>query len=449
VALSDFISISISISAARATGPGFGTPLILSHNATWVERVRTYSSPAGVLADFSAHAPEYLAALAMFAQSPSPPTIKIGRSAVKPTQQFDLTPVVHDSTTYTVNILDTSGVSHAVTFTSGVGATASSIITGLKAAIDALSLALTTSNQGPNTFLRVLANNAGDFWGVWVDSKQTSGFLGIAQTQADPGVATDLAAIQLEDPGWYGLETLFNSKALIVAADGWAESNTKLYIAASVDTAIPNTVKSGATDVAATLQAAADTRVAVYYHAIPQEFADAAVLGVFLPMISGSEVWAFKTLVGITVDTLTETQRTNVLAKNANVIEQVAGVNIENQGKVALGEWIDVVRFRDWLASDMGIRIYNLLVAAQNKVSFDDDGIPKVAAQIRASLKAGQRAGGIVKGDEGPGVFSVTVPLLSAVNPTDRTNRNLTGVQFTAQLAGAIVATTITGLITE
>lgn len=454
MALSDFINVQISIAAARATGPGFGIPLILSSSATWANRVRSYSSAAGVAGDFAVTTPEYRSAAALFSQTPSVPIVKVGRANAVPTQAYSVVPTAVNNTAYTVHIIDTAGVQHDATYTSTGAATLALIIGGLKTAIDAFGLALTTANVGPNVSLSITANAVGAWWSIWVDSSVTGTLMQITETEADPGYAADLGGINTEDANWYCLLSLFQSKAIIVAIDAWVEANgPKLYVARSEDGPIRDTALSGATDVAATLKGSAAFRTAVIYHAINHEMADAAFAGVFLPMISGSEMWAFKTLVGVTFDQATEGQRTNTLAKNANLVEQVASVNITNQGKVASGEWIDIVRFRDWLASDIAIRIYNVLVA-NSKISYDDDGIPKIAQCVKDSLKAGQRAGGIVKGDPDPNTptttYNVSIPLAVNVSPSDHTARNLSLLSFSAKLAGAIsTVNPLNGVITE
>lgn len=90
--LSDHVTLTISKDTVGIARAGFGVPLILSANAAWTERVRFYSNQSGVAADFPiTSSPEYLAAQAMFAQSPKPTQIAIGRASNKPTQRYVLT----------------------------------------------------------------------------------------------------------------------------------------------------------------------------------------------------------------------------------------------------------------------------------------------------------------------------------------------------------------------
>ena len=43
-------------------------------------------------------------------------------------------------------------------------------------------------------------------------------------------------------------------------------------------------------------------------------------------------------------------------------------------GKTGGGEWIDVIRFRDWLQNDMQVRVVNLLIV-NPKIPYTDNGI--------------------------------------------------------------------------
>ena len=64
----------------------------------------------------------------------------------------------------------------------------------------------------------------------------------------------------------------------------------------------------------------------------------------------GGETRALKTLASITPSKFSDTEQSYIFQKNANAYEQYAeNTYLINKGKVASGEWIDVVRFRDWL----------------------------------------------------------------------------------------------------
>jgi hypothetical protein len=126
-----------------------------------------------------------------------------------------------------------------------------------------------------------------------------------------------------------------------------------------------------------------------------------------------------------------------------------AGRNVTQLGQTCAGEWIDVIRFRDWLKNDMQLRVFNLLVL-NPKIPYTNAGISLVQNQMLASLKQGQANGGIAEDefDEDGNVivgYTVTVPNAANISDTDKASRILSGCKFTARLAGAIHVANIQG----
>ena len=145
------------------------------------------------------------------------------------------------------------------------------------------------------------------------------------------------------------------------------------------------------------------------------------------------------------VSTLTDTHKTNTANKYGNYYSSVAGRNVvlghNNGGVVSGNEFIDTIRFRDWLQIRMQERLAALLTGT-DKVPYTDDGIARIEGQVRAQLQDGVDVGGLSL------PFVVTVPKAASANPTDRANRILRNVKFTAPLAGAIQKIFIVGTLT-
>jgi hypothetical protein len=119
--LSDTVSLTIQQDSVGVTRDGYGTLMILSANAAFAERARTYSDLAGVAADrFAASSPEYLAASAVFSQSPHPSAVKIGRCALPSTQKYVWAPAtVEAGHAYVVNVVGEGVTTTAATATAG------------------------------------------------------------------------------------------------------------------------------------------------------------------------------------------------------------------------------------------------------------------------------------------------------------------------------------------
>lgn len=427
--LNDIVQVTITSLASKVTQAGFGVPLILSCSAAWVERVREYSTLAAVQADFAITTPEYKQAAAVFGQDPRPPKLLIGRAALRPTLQVAITPVVLNSYTYRLSVNGTP-----VSFTSDASATATEIILGLKAAIDALALPITTTDQ--TTFLRAQANTPGAFFSV----KSTDANLGLAQTHADPGVATDLAAIALERSDWYALLTHFNSKAYIEGAAVWVEANKRLYAAASIDSAMRNTPDSGTDDVGESLKGLNRSGTFVIDAFGSEDFPDAGIMGRVLPYTPGEETWKFKSISGVPVATYTDTQRANLRAKRVNFYEVTAGVPMFEEGYVSSGSYIDFVRYLHFLEARIQERVFSRL-STLPKVAFTDGGIQIVGTEVRGQLQSDEGRNALDAG------WSVSVPKLSEVTLADKSTRTLRNVAFSAVYAGAIHSVRINGTV--
>lgn len=443
MALSDFVILSISLSRQPLTRQGFGTALILAADCPggFTQRTRIYTSLAGLVSDgFSVSGPTYLLASVLLAQDIPPPSFKVGRLANLPTQNHRFTPVVANNTVYSGKL---NGM--AWSYTSGGSANAAAIVAGLDTAIAAAASVQSRSftfTQNSTT-LDVTASVAGQFDSFSVDNIDQ---MSVAQTHSDPGVATDLAAILTADSNWFAILNAFNSKPMALAIAAWAETQggLKMFIADSNDSVIANTVQSGASDLAASVQSSNYNYTAVFYSAATGDFLGAADAGNCLPRDAGSENWAMQDPV-VNPVSLTATDRANCIAKYATICEVVGGENNTSEGRVGSGQFIDTIRFRAWLQVNIQTNVLQAIKAqAPGKLPMTDVGANVIRAAILGTLHQGEKAGGLVEGSS-----SVFVPLIANVPSSDRANRLLSGVTFTAQLAGAINKASITGQLTS
>lgn len=441
--LNDFVTISITKDTVGVSRAGFGVPLILSATAAWVERVRFYTSFAAVAVDFpTVTSAEYLAAQAIFSQTPKPTKIAIGRSALKPTQKYLLEIVsVLNLTAYKVVVKGTGVTTTTVTFTSDGTATNDEIVAGLVAALNAVvGKNYTAAPVGPggSQDVEITGDAAGNWFSIEVLDLN---LLKIAQTHVDPGVATDLAAILNETKDWYCLLTHYNSNAYVLAAAGWVQSNKRIYVV-DVNETDSVTQADGASDTLDDLQTAARSRTMGAYHPSPADFLSAAWAGRVLPIEPGSETWSHKRLSGPAPVKLTGTQRTNLTARNGNSYETVAGLNITFDGKTADGDYLDVTRGLDWLEDDLQKSVFEVLVG-NDKVPFEDPGIRTIAAAVRGSLnRAVERK--ILAASP---AFTMEVPKAADVTAADKSARTLNGLKFNATLSGAIHKVNVVGTV--
>ena len=167
---------------------------------------------------------------------------------------------------------------------------------------------------------------------------------------------------------------------------------------------------------------------------------------------AGAETWAFKRLASVYPSQLSGTLAQALANGHSNYFTQIAGRNVTMNGQVRAGEWIDIIRGRDWLQNDMQLRIFSLMIM-NPKIPFTNNGIALVQNEMIASLKAATTRG-IVAEDEFdedgtlvPG-FTTYVPNALTLTATQKAARVLQDCRFSARLAGAIHAVRVDGALT-
>jgi len=430
--LSDIVNVQITRQTAAVSRAGFGTLLVVGAHKRFNDRVKFYSTLTAMADDFEATDKEYIAASDFFGQSPTPTQIAVGRRKVDDPVGVAVSDVEND-TDYDIYINGTK-----FSFTSDSDATAAEIAAGLVAAVNAGSEPVTATDDADGTFT-LSADVSGTAYTLKIDSKCTQEAFTITET-----IGTTMNAIVDESDAWYGIVLTDRTQATVELMAAWAETRTKVFGTASADANIPDTTAAAdATTIAATLKAASYARTFVFYHSLAAtEFIDAALFGKILTQDPGSYTAKFKTLSSVSVDTLTDTQVTNIRAKNCNYYTEVGGVNITQEGVVSEPEFIDVIIFVDWLQSDMTSNIFSKLVNLP-KVPFTDSGIGVVEAEVRASLNRGIDRGGLAD-DPAP---VISVPKAADVSTVDKAARTLPDVTFSATLAGAIHKVEVSGTV--
>lgn len=432
MSIDNIVNVQITRETASVSRQGFGTPLILGINKGFTGLTATYTSLAAVADDFATTSKEYKAAQALFSQSPNIVQLKIGRRATSDTSVVTVDTVV-DNATYTCEINGT-----VFSVNSGGSATAASIAGLLVTAINGGSEPVTATDNLDGTY-DLDADVASTAYSVKLDTNQSAAFT--TTTTAD----ADIIAIQQQDDDWYGLVYTERTQSDVEAIAGHIETVKKIFGTASADADIADTTDAAdTTTVSAVLKAASYARTfVVYLSNAGTQYPEAALLGALLPLDPGSYTAKFKTLAGITKDTNTATQRTNILAKNTTQYTEVGGVNITEDGKVAEGEFIDIIVFVDWLDARITEGVYSALVNSP-KVPYTDQGIGVIEAEISKVLQDGVTLGGIAPDP----AFSISVPKAADVSTADKAARTLNNVTFQATLAGAIHAVTINGTVT-
>lgn len=435
--LNDIVTCTISTTGAPVQVPNFNVPLVMDYHSRFAELIRWYTSLDGMVSDgFTVHDGAYRAASAIMAQTPAPARFAVGRRTTAPDLTVELTPVAANSRLYSVSLLGPAGLTATASYTSDSGATVAEICAGLLSAINTAAVGITAT--GGTTSVVCKAASAGLHFAV---APLDAALIAAQQTHADPGIAADLAAIKLVSSDYYGVTLSTAGKSETIAAASWVESNGKMGYFSTQDSDCRG---SGTSDVGGTIKASSEYRsMAQYGLRAGFEHPGAAKMAYMFARAPGSVTGKFNQLASVTRDALSETDLTNLNAKNIGWFTDFSGVGITGEGKTAAGEWQDFIRDRDWFVANMQADVFTVLTS-QDKVAFDDRGINSVAGAIRKRISLGVTAG-FLTGDP---AATVTVPKASDVSTTDKRNRVLNGLRFSAPVAGAIHTVAIAGTVT-
>lgn len=258
-----------------------------------------------------------------------------------------------------------------------------------------------------------------------------------------------LAACAADNNDWYGFTDVSHTESDLLIAAAWAESNTKLFLTTLSDVDITNT--TGAEPATALMQSNF-FRTAWWYNIDPNQFPEVAVAARAFTIPPGGETWANLRLAAVSAPPLSETAYINITAKNGNTFEPFQNISITQNGKTAGGEWIDVIRFRDWLVEEIRTQTFNSFI--DTRIPYTDTGIAIIQQGVIKSLDLGVRRGGIAPPAKDPNAervipsYTTSVPSVVNVSASDKASRTLRDMTFTARLSGAIHAAVISGTLT-
>ena len=447
MAYQDIVNVNVSLQTTASSRAGFGTQLFIGAHAWFRERVRSYSSLTAAAQDLPTTSNEYKALQAVFAQSPQPQTVKIGRREATTT----LTPTgAVDATTYSVRVEVNGGDFVVASYTATVPTdTQETIATALKAAIDGdvdVSAHVTTAvvGTGADAVLTIAATTSTDEYAVSALTELTTTFAS-TETAADV-----LAAIKLEDNGFYFVTAHDHTEAFILAMAAAIEAEKKLYFVSSSDENVLAALANPATDTFGKLYDSNYFRTVTLYHQnADTAFPECAFVGRFSPSDPGTVMWTIKTLSGVSKSTalnggttatpLSSTQKTNLGNRNANFIDNQRGVDIVYGGKTVGGEWCDIIRSRDYIEDQTEAALFNLKLN-QPKIPFDDVGINQIKATVISVWDD------LITSEGSPNIldsakpYKLSFPRAADVSFADKQARTYTA-SATMYLAGAIFLT--------
>lgn len=184
-------------------------------------------------------------------------------------------------------------------------------------------------------------------------------------------------------------------------------------------------------------------RVFAIHKAIGNDYPAAAWMGKMLPQAPGSASWAYQELEGISKAQPSTNTSEQLKAAHINRYLNIKNVGVTLDGRVAQGEYIDIIHGIDWLHVRIQERLFRLLML-NPKIPFTLQGVDLVRSEIMAQLKEAVYRG-LLAADHEP---QVSIPDIEDIDPITRGKRILPDVKFSGRLAGAIHHIEIHGTVT-
>lgn len=434
-------NVKITKATTYPSSKGFGSVLFAVYHTAWDALVRSFSG-ATILDELvdlgvSTASPMYLGVQAMLSQQPRGKTIVIGRRKTAYTQTVTLTPKsAVEGAVYTLTVVSPAGVALDVSYTVPAAATLASVATAIAALIDPVVDVTAVASLGVITCTTAVGKFA-----IYKNLPAIA-LLAVEDTTADPGIASDLTAIanaaKVAGLSWYGLTLDQGGAATITATAAWAEARSCIFVARVSDSKCADSVITN--DVLSTLKTSAYARTGCIFAANSTgDFRDLAWLSQGLTYTPGTATFAYKKLAGVAADKLLSGEESAVQAKNGTTYTEIAGVNVTFEGHTADGDYLDNTAAIDWAYSEIQIGIFAEKFASP-KTPFTRQGIAQQKAIVAEVFERGIGLGSF-------DAYTVEAPDLDDTLASDRADRKLVGVTFTARLSGAIHKVHITGTI--
>lgn len=439
------VDVTVSLGTQPITTVGFETPLFVSIHNAFQPRQRIYGDTDSMVEDgFAPGSPAHVFATKVFAGKFPPQYIRIGRMGLVNTV-IDFTGQSNIDPTVPVGVnLASGGYSTSFVLPVTASSTPATLASALSAAISA--------DATLGDVLTATAGTSGDEGKVTVTSVN-GGLFSIGKDQGNYVVTSTtnetfnsaIPAINASSADWYFLSTESHADATILAAAAYASTNYKLHAYSSQDVGI---LANEDDSIAAQLKALAyDSSIGMYDPMADTTFPEAGIAGA---MASNDPSFGdsihLKTMPGVVAPELTLNERSNIWTQNVNFYRTINGVGAFWEGKVASGQYVDVIRFGHWMKYRSEESIFAYMSRRSNqglslKMS-DDDMLNLKAVLMNSPINPGITNGAILTGfDTDNQVFYdpiITIPRRSSIPTNDLAARTLNNMKVEVVYNGAL-----------
>ena len=190
------------------------------------------------------------------------------------------------------------------------------------------------------------------------------------------------------------------------------------------------------------------TRTVLFYCDGTDEYPvpSAALVGATAGLSAGSFTYKNMILKGLKPQALTDAEINAIHEKGGLTFVTKAGDNVTSEGKVAGGEYIDIIDSKDYVISQLEYRTQKLLNSSL-KIPYDNTGIALLQSVCEDVLRDAYNNGIIATDEEGAPAYNVSYAIKEAMSEEDRAARKYIGGSFSFTLAGAVHLVEVNGTI--
>lgn len=444
LALENIVTVDITLNTTAVSRQGFGTPIFVSAHSYFPERSRGYSSLTSAKDDIPEDSPTYKALQGFFSQQPSVSLVYVGRRNVDETL---ITPdAIVVGKVYSFGLATGTNTAVTVSSTAVVADTAEKVVDAwitFLTGSPVIGVTATKVGTGTAAKLKIVASGTAPL--------VVSNLVRVTDSYVTTETASQvLSAIEEENTDWYFMTAEDHTEAFVLQMAEAIEARTKLYGVSVQEAGALLALTDPATDILGKLKASNYFRtIGVWHHEADSKFIECSFIGYNAPFDAGSVTWNLERLQGVSASAdpvtgkrLTYTQKNNLASRNANFVDLIDGVVATREGKVMAGEWIDIMRGRDWLQYEVKSELQNWLLNKKGtKVPYTQGGISAAESIVQKALQRGVSRN-FLSG------FETDFPLRKDISFSDVAARVLQGCKFTGYLAGAIHVIKIQGNLT-
>ena len=450
--LSRIVQVNVSRQTTAVTQKGFGVALLLAEESErpvgQTTRTRTYLSLEGLGGDYASDTEVFKAASAYFSQEINPEQLIVGFINGGEEVPDAINAIKEENDTfYAVGMIRMDKASQ-IALASYIEADCR--IAGVRT--NDQNVITVDNNITQNEIVRFITTANPDAGGfdLVINGESVNINQGFSAQQIKeaieslPSIAADTINItgsfDNDDLSIEFLSSVQFGAVITIANNSLTENLNPISINLTID-------QAGQTeddDIAKTLNELSIERTFVIYNSnAGMEYPEFAWMGRILPRDPGSITWKFKTLSGVTPDTLSATTIVNLTNKKANFYHVFGGVPITEEGTMANGTFIDEIRGADFIQARMQENVFSKMVNL-DKIPFTNAGLDLITNQMFEVLNASV-AQGILAEDPYP---TITRPDVRDIAFNDRAVRCVTGIKFSGVLAGAVHKVIIDGTLT-